>query len=209
MLRTLLNPLLAAFAVLAALAGVPAHAGLIAMQFSGSVYGHWSLPIVEDDFPVGTAVSMALTYDDSFIGVPATQFYLGLAPAISGTVTVGSSQYQIQSMRLSYFSYGATADDPSPNYGFHAAGTGPATDDGEVFSGIDLFFSAATLGRPTLIGFGNTDWQVAHNGYLLVSGTATHERLPSPVPLPGTLWLLLAALSAWALAQRGRAPALA
>lgn len=204
MLRTIFSLLVAAFAVLAS---VPAHAGLIAMHFTGSVFGYWSLPVLEDDFPVGTSVSMALTYDDSFIGLPANQFYLGMAPTISGTMTLGSSQYTMQGMGLTYFSYGATASDPSPNFGFHVTGTGPATDDGEVFSGIDLHFGASTLGNPILIGFGNTDWQVAHNGYLRITGTSTHERLSNPVPLPGTLWLVLAGLGAWGVARRVRAPA--
>lgn len=204
MLRTIFSLLVAVSAVLAS---VSAHAGLIAMNFTGSVFGHWSLPILQDDFPVGTPVSMALRYDDSFIGLPADQFYLGMAPAISGTMTLGSNQYTIQGMRLSFFSYGATAGDPSPNFGFHVTGTGPATDDAEVFSGIGLNFSASSLGSPNLIGFGNTNWQVANNGYLLVSGTTTHERLSNPVPLPGTLWLVLAGLGAWGVSRRHREPA--
>lgn len=207
MLRSISSGLVA---VLVGIASVPAHAGLIAMHYSGSVFGYFSKPILQDDFPVGTPLTMDLTYEDDFIGVPASQFYLGMAPAISGTMMLGGNQYTFQSMRLSFFSYGATASDPSPNFGFHVAGTGAATDDGEVFSGIGLTFTAATLGAPYLVGFGNTDWTVANNGYLLISGTTTHERLSSPVPSPGTLWLVLAGLGAWSITRRYRLkPALA
>lgn len=195
------TPVLTLVAALSALPSLPVHAGLINMSYSGSVFGYFSLPILQDDFPLGTAVSMALTYDDSFIGLPTSQFYLGLAPAISGTMTLGGSVYTLNAMSLSYFSYGATAADPSPNYGFHVSGTGPATGDGEVFSGIDLSFNLTSLGASLLIGFGNTNWFVANNGYLLHSGTTSHQRVSNPVPAPGTLALLLAGLGAWVLGR--------
>ncbi len=201
MLRTIPSVLLAAFF---AIVSVPAHAGLIGMHFTGSVFGYFSLPILEDDFPAGTPLTIDLTYEDDFLGLPASQFSLGMAPAISGTMSLGGNQYILQGMSLTYFGYGPTADDPSPNYGFHVKGTGAATDDGEVFSGLSLDFTAATLGRPNLIGFGNTNWLVANNGYLLISGTTTHERLSSPVPSPGTLWLVLAGLGAWSITRRYR-----
>ena len=197
-LRTAVLTLVAALSVLPSL---PVHAGLINMSYSGSVFGYFSLPILQDDFPLGTAVSMALTYDDSFIGLPTSQFYLGLAPAISGTMTLGGSVYTLNAMSLSYFSYGATTADPSPNYGFHVSGTGPATDDGEVFSGVDLTFGGASLGRSGLIGFGNTNWFVANNGYMLHSGTTSYQRVSNPVPAPGTLALLLAGLGACVLGR--------
>ena len=182
---------------------MPAHAGQIQMSYTGTVFNYFSLGILQDDFPIGTAVSMVLTYDDSFIGAPTSQFYLGLAPSISGTMTLGSSSYTIDAMRLSYFSYGATIDDPSPSYGFHVSGTGPDTDDGEVFSGIGLHFGGGSLGAPNLIGFGNTNWQVAHNGYLLISGSTTHQQLGNPVPEPATPALVLAGLlAAGALRRR-------
>lgn len=191
---------LSALAVACALAA-PAHAGLIKMSYTGQVTGYWSLDILQDDFPVGTAVSMTLTYDDSFIGQPISTFYLGMSPSISGTMTLGSSVYTINAMSLSYFSYGPTIDDPSPNYGFHVTGTGPDTDDGEVFSGLGLNFGTGWPGSPTLIGFGNTNWQVANNGYLLIAGTTTHEMISTPVSSPATLALCLAGLGALGLTR--------
>lgn len=189
-------PLAAFGAALSFVASAPAHAGLIHMSYTGAVSGYFSLGILQDDFPVGTTVSMALTYDDSFIGLPTSQLYLGLAPSISGTMTLGGSTYTLDAMHLTYFSYGATSDDPSPNYGFHVTGTGPDTDDGEEFSGISLGFFGASLGAPNLIGFGNRNWFVADNGYLLLAGTTTHEQLGNPVSAPCSLALLLAALGA-------------
>jgi hypothetical protein len=198
-----LRQLPAALAAACALAAaVPAHAGLVKMSYTGQVTGYWSLPILQDDFPVGTAISMTLTYDDSFIGQPVSTYYLGMSPSISGTMTLGSSVYTLDTMRLSYFGYGPTIDDPSPNYGFHVSGTGPDTDDGEVFSGLGLNFGTGWPGSPTLIGFGDTNWQVASNGYLLIAGSTTHEFLNNPVPAPPTLALCLAGLCALACARR-------
>lgn len=190
-------------AVMVFILALPAQAGLVAMSFTGAVTGYFSLGILADDFPTGSPLSVSLTYDDSFIGLPASQLSLGMAPAVSGSMTLGGNSYQLTGMALSFFSYGATASDPSPNYGFHVTGTGPATDDGEVFSGIGLLFvSGQPLGRPWLVGFGDTNWQVASNGYLLIAGDTTYERLATPVPLPGTLWLMGIGLCALGAGRR-------
>ncbi|MFT3849736.1 MAG: hypothetical protein QM739_14015 [Propionivibrio sp.] len=173
-----------------------AHAGYTTLNFNGSVSAFWSLPIVEDDFPAGTPVLINLTYDNTFIGLPTSQFYLGMSPWMSGTLNLGGKAYDLTAMSLSYFGYGPTSDDPSPNYGFHVTGTGPDTDDGEPFSGIDLFFGLLLEGRPSLIGFGNTNWHVVDNGYLLVSGQSSYTfSETNGVPSPGSLSLLLAGLS--------------
>lgn len=193
-------------AALSCLPALPAHAGLIQMNYTGSVHGYWSLGILADDFPLGTAVSMALTYDDSFLGLPASQFFLGMAPSISGSMNLGGSVYALNTMSLTYFSYGASIDDPSPNYGFHVGGSGPDTDDGEVFSGLNLNFGGSSLGAPSLIGFGDGSWFVANNGYLQISGATTHQQLPNAVPAPGSLALFLAGLGAWGLARPVRKP---
>lgn len=180
-----------------------AHAGLTTINFSGTVTGYWELkhPIT-DDFPVGTSVGVNLTYNDSFLGQPATTFFLGMSPAVSGTLNLGSNVYSLNSMSLTYFTYGATINDPSPNFGFHVAGSGPATNDGDPFSGLDLNFGPqGALGGPWLIGFGDPDWLVAHNSYLFIAGDTTWEQR---VPAPGTLWLLGSALVALAARQRRR-----
>lgn len=175
-----------------ALISLAAHAGYTTLNFNGSVTGFWSLPIVEDDFPAGTPVSINLTYDNYFIGLPTSQFYLGMSPSLTGTLDLGGKLYTLNAMSLSYFSYGPTADDPSPNYGFHVTGSGPNTDDGEPFSGMDLFFGLLLEGRPSLIGFGNTNWHVADNGYMFVAGQSSYTYA---VPSPGSLSLVLAGLS--------------
>lgn len=189
MSHTIKNYLVAA---LLALLSISAQAGFTTLNFTGSVGNYWSLPIVEDDFPLGTPVSVNLTYNNSFIGLPSSQFYLGMAPSITGLLNLGSNQYTLTGMSLTYFSYGATAADPSPNFGFHVTGVGPDTNDGEVFSGMDLYFDSTMPGYPMLIGFGNTNWHVADNGYMIISGNASYEYT---APLPGSLPLAILGLA--------------
>lgn len=184
---------------------INAHAGLTTVNFSGAVTGYWIQNVpVADDFPIGTAVSMNLTYNDSFLGQPTSTFYLGMSPAVSGTLNLGGNLYALNAMSLTYYSYGPTINDPSPNYGFHVSGSGPATDDGEPFAGLDLNFGLGTLGNVSLIGFGDPNWFVATNGYFVVAGQTTWEQ---SVPNPGTLWLLGAALAtlAWLRRRQERA----
>lgn len=173
---------------------VNAHAGLTTVNFSGAVTGYWIQNVpVADDFPIGTPVSMNLTYNDSFLGQPASTFYLGMSPAVSGTLNLGGNLYALNAMSLTYFTYGPTLNDPSPNYGFHVTGSGPTTDDGEPFAGLDLRFGLGTLGHISLIGFGNPNWLVADNGYFQAFGQTSWER---SLPIPGTIWLLGSALAA-------------
>lgn len=180
-----------------------AHAGLVTINFSGAVTGYWvqNVPIA-DDFPIGTPASLKLTYNDSFLGQPTSTFYLGMSPAAWGTLNLGGSLYALNSMSLTYYSYGPTLNDPSPNYGFHVSGTGPTTDDGEPFSGLDINFGLGTLGFISVIGFGDPNWFVASNGYFLVGGQTSWER---SLPIPGTLWLMASALAAIAWRRRKQA----
>lgn len=196
-MRRLTTKLLAT--ILIALAPLSAWAGFTTLSYNGSVGNYWSLPILADDFPLGTPVSVTLTYNNSFVGLPATQFYLGMAPSMSGSLTLGSNHYALTGMSLTYFSYGPTAADPSPLFGFHVTGTGPSTDDGEVFSGMDLFFNSSWPGIPDLIGFGNTNWMVADNGYLILSGQTTYLY---SVPAPGTLALTFLGILLLLLSRR-------
>lgn len=181
---------------------LPAHAGLVRMTYTGSV-GQFSTPdILADDFPAGTPVGMQLTYDDSFLGQPATTYFLGMSPAISGTMTLGALTYAVDSMQLTQFQYGPTAADPSPFYGFMATGSGPATDDGETFTNLLLIFNSQLPGAPVLVSFNSAAAQGGGSGYLtLRAGSVTHEFLPNAVPAPGTLALCLAGLGAWGVAR--------
>ncbi|WP_265948364.1 PEP-CTERM sorting domain-containing protein [Dechloromonas sp. A34] len=193
-MKFLLLPLLTAVAL--SVFAPWAQAGTVTVTFAGTVSGYWSLPIVEDDFPIGTSVGMTLVYGDGFIGLPASQLYLGMSTTASGTLTLGSSSYMLNAMELTSYSFGSTLDDPAPIMSFHVTGTGPATDENEPFSGLMFsIFNSNPQGGAPLVGFGNVNWMVADNGYLFASGSSSYVQIENPIPEPSSLLLTLAGLA--------------
>jgi hypothetical protein len=91
-----------------------------------------------------------------------------------------------------------TCNEPAPFLSFRLLGSGPATDDGEAFSGAEFAVASTFLGGHIWsIAYGNLDYFVVNNGYLNVSGSSSYVRTegPFPAPEPGTLALLGTALA--------------
>lgn len=146
---------------------------------------------LDDDNPVGTAVSWTLNFDDSFLGLPYSDVF---GPRVAtGMVDVGSRRYVLDGM--SFFSLLVDFDTGAVlRYNPQVNGTGPTTSDGADFFG--LFFSfgpdLGLVGQPQ-IGFGYSSAFATTFGYLLTEGTYSVGPTAA-VPAPGSLGLALAAL---------------
>ncbi len=175
-----------------ALAATPAAAAPVTTSFDGVVNGYWSLPILEDDFPLGTAVQYSFDFDDAFRHVPVADLQLGMTQAISGWMRIGSVDITLHTLRLSSFGYNAGNPNGVSHYGFRVNGDGPDTDDGEPFSGLWIGMSwdaRAAYGLP-LVSYGHLNGFVVDNGYLVLNGPTTFVE-HATVPLPSTLALTL------------------
>jgi hypothetical protein len=197
---------LSALALAAALsfAGAPASAAPVSTTFSGSVGGYWSLDILSDDFPLGTAVSYSFTYDDAFAEVGAA-LSVGMTQAISGWLQVGSAHIDLHTLRLTSYAFNAGNPNGINHFGFQVQGDGADTDDGEPFSGLWIYMgtdghSAFGSGQ---VSYGNTNGFVVDNGFLLLQGSTSFADAPAAtVPAPPTLLLAGTMLGALALTRR-------
>jgi hypothetical protein len=199
---------LAAHAALAALVATAtltpsvADAAPVRFSYTGSVTGHIFDPRLQSDFPVGTSVSWTFTLDDTFAGLNAYGGdVLGIASQpTSGSLSLGSSVYELTNAPLYSFTYESASGDIS-NFVFQLQGSGPASASGGDFFG--MFFSVA----PDLsllssqIGFGYSTSVFTSYGYVDTAGSYRVERLA--VPLPGTLPLLVVGLAGLAALGSG------
>lgn len=196
-------------ALCGALGAMPAaHAVPVLSTFSGAVSSYWSLPIVADDLPLGTAASWSFTFDNSFAALDASQLYLGMSQDITGALQLGSSSYSLSRLRLTSYAYNAGNPNGVGHYGFWVQGSGPDTDDGEPFSGLWIGFNhdVSSLFGPNLASFGNVDGMVANNGYAFLTGQFGISLAPNEIPLPPTLWLAIAALALLRMPRRWFSP---
>jgi hypothetical protein len=191
-----MKPILRTLALTCLLAAATAavQAKPVTSSYSGSVGNYWSLDIVRDDFPLGTPVSWAFTFDDSFSAIPSSQLSLAFEQAVTGWLQVGSARIELQTLDLTSYSFDTTTTNGIGHYGFWLKGVGPDTDDGEPFSGVWLGFNSAVTqhyGDP-LISYGNLNGLVADNGVLIAFGNAQIDA--AAVPIPSTAWLVLPGL---------------
>jgi hypothetical protein len=190
-------------------AAAQAQAAPVTARFSGSVtgYEHGFLDptavAYDDDNPVGTAVSWALSFDDSFLGQPWAD--IGFGPfAATGSMQVGSVQFVLNG--FSFFSFSLEPDFTTlRSYRPQVTGTsiGPATSDGASF--FSMLFDWGTdlsLSGTPMIGYAYSFGTATFFGYLTATGDYSLERGGS-VPEPATA--LLAAPALWWLGRRRRA----
>lgn len=179
----------------------PALAAPVAISFTGSVSGMGlGSPLILDSFPVGTAVSFDAVFNENFSSGPPASGDLGPA---SGTLHMGALDFTIthadiflmwDDLLLGY------------TYAIELTGTGPTTANGGTFRGISFGLGSALDVRY------DPGVAMRYPGQFgLVGGFAelTGDTRVARVPLPGTGWLVLAALGALAPLQRRRAAAAA
>lgn len=184
------------------------HAAPVRIDYSGSVFNYFGLPIVEDDFPVGTSFSASVTFDEDFRSLNVSQLFLGLSRPVWGAMQLGASHYEFSEMQLTQYGYSGTSSNGVDMYGFRVLGTGPNTDDGEIFGGLFItIFPDSPSSNAFWVGFGDGTFFTATNGFALVTSFGSMQATelpPARVPEPASGVLVLVALASLAIVTRRR-----
>jgi len=192
-----LRSLAAAFTLGAACAA--ATAAPVQLTYSGSVSGHqYDDGTLSAFSPVGTAMSLSLTFNDTFSD-GTYDFSDNLGP-VSGTMQVGALSYTFND--FTPFSYNYNPGDNSVNWvypQFLGAGDEPAG--GDLFGLFVQLTPALTVMNPISLGFGFTNGLVTSYRYVQFTGSGVVTPVGT-VPVPATLPLVAAALLALALNRR-------
>jgi hypothetical protein len=119
-----------AFTLIAFVASWPAVALPIHATFSGTVTGGVGFSSqVLTQFPLGTAASFNVTFDDAGLvsNMPITD--LDLAP-VSGTVQLGGLQWALDAGSITQYSFSFAPGSPVLSYGLQLTGSGPSVSGG-------------------------------------------------------------------------------
>lgn len=178
-------------------------------MFHGEVIGSLSFPQVLADFPVHTAASFELNFDDADLpaNLPAT------FPPISasGWLRLGSYEWTLDAARV--FSVTYTSIDPFPvlRYNLQWTGTGPSIPSGGSLFGLFTNLEMPTLGpslsNSLIAGFGYPTSSGEFYSYAVLNGV--YAIGPVAVAEPGSLALMLVGLGGVAMRLRRRAATLA
>lgn len=176
---------------------LPASAIPIHATFGGTVNGSSGLSnTILNEFPIGTAASFDVTFDDSGLvsNGPVTDY--DLSP-VSGWVRLGSMQWALDAGFIWSYTYTNDPGNPILGYGLQLTGTGPILGQGASLFGLFLSLTP-TLDpygtNPFSVGFGYPVPGGTYYSYAGLSGTFSNGRMTS-VPEPATASLFsLAAL---------------
>jgi hypothetical protein len=186
-----LTPRSIALAVVAFALSLPAVAAPIRAQFNGTVTGSAGFSNnVLNEFPLGTAASFDVSFDDANLGAFAPTQY-DLAP-VSGTVRLGALEWLLDAGRIAQYSYQNAPGFPIEYYGLQLTGTGHSITNGSLF-GLFLRIApnldAAPI-DPFMIGFRFPFVGGESYSYAKVTGTSNITRGAVSVPEPSTLLLI-------------------
>jgi hypothetical protein len=188
-------------AALGLFASFQATAVPVQATFNGSVTGADGLAhTVLNSFPIGTAASFDLTFDDDILGPLAPTSY-DLA-AVAGTVRLGADAWTLDAGRIFQYSYSFDPGNPVLWYQVQFTGTGPMIDGNASLFGLFMTLTPAlTPAFPSSfkVGFGYPVSGGTYYSYAEVSGDYSATRSTS-VPEPASAAFLL--LPAFALLLR-------
>lgn len=179
------------------LAGTAATAAPMTLNLQGSVTGYEYIDL-SANLPTGTAVSLSLTFNDTFSD-GSYNFSDDLGP-VRGTMTVGSASFSLDG--YDPYSYkGGFAGFPLEWVMPRFTGTGPALGGGAFFGLFALITPALTLADDLLLGYGFTTaypdgFTITNYGYARIGATQYSITPANPVPVPATLPLVALALLA-------------
>ena len=210
-----LHRLAGASLCLAALGSSIATAAPVTASFAGTITSlrDGSVDRLISDFPVGTAVSATVNFDNSLPGVTVER--PPVIMAASGNLTFGSAVYTVTGIRV--FGRAVAGAPTVPDYwSFSILATGPSTDDGDIFYGFTWFLN------PALDGFRGSPpayplqaaWvrstHATSGGPLYVANIVgtLNVQASNAVPVPPTAALALLGLAALGCTRRrSRGPA--
>ncbi len=162
-------------------AAVPIHA-----TFNGTVSGSGVFTNVLNDFPLGTAASFNVTFDDAGLVDDAAQANdFDVAP-VSGWLRLGSLEWLFNAGRINTFSYLPGPGNPVTSYGVQLTGTGPTvSDNGSLFG---LFLTLTPDATPFAdfvprVGFAYPEPNGTYFSYADLSGilrTSSETSVPAP-----------------------------
>ena len=180
---------------------VPIHA-----TFNGTISGSSAFTNVLSDFPIGTAASFNVTFDDAGLVDDAAQVTDYDVAPVSGWLRLGSVEWLFDAGRINTFSYMPGPGNPVISYGLQLTGTGPTiSDNGSIFG---LFLPLTPDATPfggfgPRVGFAYPVPNGTYFSYADLSGIFRTSSEPSvPVPEPGTGLLMFGAVVLILFARR-------
>lgn len=174
--------------------------------FNGTVSGSSAFPNVLSDFPVGTAASFDVTFDDARL-VDSAEDVTGYdVGPVSGWLRLGTLEWLFNAGSIWTYSYLSGPGHPVISYGLQLTGTGPTiSDNGSIFG---LFLQLTPDATPFAGGIPRAGFRYpVPNGeyysYADLSGVFRTSN-ETPVPEPGTRLLMLSAVALLAVWRRSR-----
>lgn len=185
------------------LAATAATASPVTLNLQGTVTGYEYIDLGAT-LPTGAAVSLSLTFDDTFSD-GSYDFGDDLGP-VSGSMTVGSASFSFDG--YDPYSYkGGFAGFPLEWVMPRFTGTGPVLGGGAFYGLFALITPALTLADDLLLGYGFTTaypdgFTITNFGYARIGATQYSITPAHAVPVPATLSLVALALLAAGWARR-------
>lgn len=174
-----------------------AQAAPVTLNYSGTVGSYQFGSSLSSAIPLGSAVSLSLSFNDTFSDGSYT-FSDDLGP-VSGSLSVGGLNYLFDG--YAPWSYSQSTNPyqlvtVTPKF----TGTGPSAAGGDLFALFLSFTPSLTLAADPYLGFSFTNGSFTSYEYAIFNGQG--RVTPNGVPLPGTLLMLATGLIGLALARR-------
>lgn len=179
---------------------VPVHA-----TFSGNVSGTSGIfTDVLNDFPVGTAASFDVTFDDTGLVDSLPVNDLDLAP-VSGWMRLGALEWMFDAGHIWSYSYLLAPGDPVISYGLQLTGTGPTIGGNASIFGLFLTLTPDLdqfTGTVPRAGFAYPVPSGEFYSYAALAGTFTTSRQGTSVAEPNAALLMSGAFVLLAFLRR-------
>jgi hypothetical protein len=182
---------------------IPIHA-----TFNGTVTGSSAFSNLLSDFPIGTAASFSVTFDDAGLVDDAAQVTDYDVAPVSGWLRLGSLEWLFNAGHINAFSFTPGPGNTVISYGVQLTGTGPTiSDNGSIFG---LFLAVTPDATPfggfgPRVGFAYPVPNGTYFSYADLSGIfRTSSETSVPVAEPGAGLLMFGAVVLLVVWRRSR-----